>query len=111
MRQAIKEALGLHDLDVDEAPDGRSALSMVRDQNGGVDLIISDLVMPDMNALELYEGLEQLQTGVRMLIITGYPMPGSGQTLAERPGVTWVQKPVQFEKLGTIVRSLVTAKE
>ena len=111
MRQAIREALALHDFEVDEVRDGRDALSAVREQKGQFNLIISDLVMPHMNALELYEGLEQLERDVRMLIVTGYPMPQSGKSLVERPGVTWMQRPVHFEKLGTIVRDLVDGEE
>lgn len=107
MRKALREALELHSYEVQEARSGRDALSMIHELKEKFDVVISDLVMPQMNALELYEALEQIQAGVRMLIITGYPMPGAGQTLADRPGVTWIQKPVRFEKLGAIVRELL----
>lgn len=111
MRQAFREALELHGYDVYEARSGREALTLIDGQTECFDMVISDLVMPHMNALELYEALEEVQGGVRMLIITGYPMPSTGQTLAARPGVSWVRKPVRFEQLGTIVHDLVGTNE
>jgi len=106
LRKAIKEALELHSFEVHEARSGRDALATIEGQTERFDVVISDLVMPNMNALELYEALERIQVGVKMLIITGYPMPTAGQTLTERPGVAWIQKPVRFQQLGTLVRQL-----
>lgn len=110
VRQAFREALELHDLDVHEARDGQEALSLARGRKDSFDLVINDLVMPAMNALELYEALEELWGDVRMLIITAYPMPNAGEAIAGRPGVSWIQKPVRFEQLGEVVRTL-TQKE
>ena len=106
VREAIKDALELHSNQVYEAHDGRDALAMIQDRSIKFDLVISDLVMPHMNALELYEALAHVQVDVRLLIITGYPMPRSGQSVADRPGVHWMQKPVQFRQLGKLVRQL-----
>jgi hypothetical protein len=41
-----------------------------------------------------------------MLIITGYPMPGAGKILAQRPGVNWVHKPVDLVRLHNLVLDL-----
>ena len=111
VRQALREALELHDLDVYEAPDCRQALSLIHGRKDQVDLVINDLVLPGMNALEFYEALEEAWGNVRMLIITGYPMPGSGEVIASRPGVSWVQKPVRFEEVGEMVRALTQNKQ
>ena len=62
--------------------------------------------MPYMNGFQLYEALANVQGDVRMLIITGYPMPGAGEVLVERPGVRWIQKPVHLVQLTTLVREL-----
>ena len=106
VREAYKIVLELHDYDVHEARNGRDALELVDSWEAKVDLVISDLVMPYMNGFELYEALESVQEDVRMLIITGYPMPGAGKTLVERPGVRWVQKPIHLVQLTTLVREL-----
>ena len=111
VRGALKEALELHDFDVVEARDGREALSMIQGGTESFDLVINELVMPGMNALELYEALEQVQGSVSMLIVTGYPMPFSGQAIADQPGVSWVQKPVRFQELGTLARGLLQVEQ
>ncbi len=84
---------------------------MIQGGTDSFDLVINELVMSGMNALEFYEALEQAQGGVSMLIVTGYPMPFSGQAIADRPGVSWVQKPIRFQELGTLARELLQVEQ
>ncbi|HSM56059.1 MAG TPA: response regulator [Candidatus Sulfomarinibacteraceae bacterium] len=107
LRGAFKDSLEYLGYKVIDAAHGPQALALLRERPEPIDLVISDLVMPYMNALQLYEELQALQTGVRMLIVTGYPMPQAGQTLAEQPGVRWTTKPIRLERLQAFVEMMI----
>src|SRR5215211_6023874 len=51
IRDLLSKTLALADYDVETAPDGSAALDRLRENPGGVDLLIADLKMPGMDGL------------------------------------------------------------
>ncbi|MDI6713410.1 MAG: response regulator [Thermodesulfovibrio sp.] len=49
------------------------ALSFVREKNTKFDLLISDIVMPNMSGVAFYEKLKELNPSIKVLFISGYP--------------------------------------
>lgn len=85
------------------AEDGRSALRIVRHAASTVDLVISDIVMPEMGGLELHQVLREEFPFIKMILSTGYPLDDDGQLL--RAGIVdWVQKPFTIEEIAGKVR-------
>ncbi|MCB1188303.1 response regulator [bacterium] len=58
------------DYKVHTAGDGVPALELFKEQN--IDLVISDLMMSEMNGIELLRNLKQIKPGIPVIIITGY---------------------------------------
>ena len=54
------------------ASGGEEALSISRREDVSFDLLLTDVVMPDMNGVELADRLERERPGVRILFMTGY---------------------------------------
>lgn len=106
-REAFGDILDAFGYEVLGAPNGPEALALLDRNPGRIDLVISDLVMPGMNALELHEALHTVQEDVKMLIVTGYPMPNTGMALVGRADVSWIRKPVNVPALGETVRRLI----
>ena len=80
MRLYLRRCLtgpGLPGVEVVEAADGREALERAR--QGGVDLVVSDLVMPHMDGLSLWRALQadEALRRVPVLLITGEGAPPS----------------------------------
>lgn len=108
LREALQYTLERMGHLVHDAPSGPEALEVADKVNiNKLDLVISDLVMPGMNALELYEAMQVASYGGKMLVITGYPMPHTGMTLAERPGVQWAEKPIGVDALRDLVSQML----
>jgi PAS domain S-box-containing protein len=57
---------------VEEARDGEEALAMARAAPTPFDLVLSDLAMPKMNGLQLYEALRGQGSGPPVLLMSGY---------------------------------------
>lgn len=107
LRQALADAIEGLGYRVFTAADALEALGVARGLEIRIDLVVSDLVMPGMNALELYEALRERSYGGKMLIVTGYAMPHTGMSLAEKPGVAWTNKPVRIEQLRLLLAQLL----
>jgi len=109
LREAAKgilESLGYRVL---TAADGRQALDIYQD-HGGVDLIITDLVMPNMGGEALMRTLRQRRgqagraSGVRAVGITGYAMEDVTAELRDAGFVDLIQKPFGGDELAAAVR-------
>jgi two-component system cell cycle sensor histidine kinase/response regulator CckA len=54
------------------APSGKDALSIARRTGVSFDLLLTDIVMPEMNGVELADLLAREHPGMRILFMTGY---------------------------------------
>ncbi|MEA3339882.1 MAG: PAS domain S-box protein [Chloroflexota bacterium] len=103
--RAILESLGYRVL---TAPNGREALA-VYEAEGGVDLVITDLVMPEMGGRQLMQKLKQVNPGLKGLAITGYALQKASQELKETIFLDVIHKPFNVRSLAHIVRRALDA--
>jgi len=91
------------------APNGQEALDFVKRHSGPLDLLVTDLVMPQMDGRELAQRLAALRPGLRVLFMSGY----TGDTIAQRgvldPDVAFIEKPFGPEGLARKVREILDA--
>jgi two-component system cell cycle sensor histidine kinase/response regulator CckA len=75
-----------------------------------IDLLVSDVVMPDMNGLSLRDNIIALRPGVRTLLMSGY----SGDVISQYgdigPETALLAKPFTAEALGANMRALLERK-
>jgi PAS domain S-box-containing protein len=93
--QKILESLGYQVL---TATDGRKALEVYQSV-GKVDLMITDLVMPEMGGRELLHELKKLMPNLKALVITGYISPEALQELKDEGFLNIVPKPFTVDVL------------
>ena len=68
----IREALSASGCEVLSARDGEEALRIVREKEGRIDLLLTDVVMPEMSGRALAERLAELRPETPVLYISGY---------------------------------------
>jgi two-component system, cell cycle sensor histidine kinase and response regulator CckA len=105
VRALARRALELAGYQVGEAIDGHVALEIVRQQEPQPDLVISDVVMPQMGGHALHARLREEYPAIRVLLMTGYDeraVPGS-------EGVDLLSKPFAPAELLQRVRQLLDA--
>lgn len=106
MREALVETLKQMNYQVLSAGDGLEALQYF-DQERAIDLVLSDLVMPEMGGVALHAALRERHPDVKMVVMTGYPLDEGGKDLLEQGIVAWLQKPLDGEKLGKAMRKIL----
>ena len=57
---------------IDIAADGAQGLSMIRAANGGYDLVVSDIRMPEMDGIEMAIAAAALFPAMKIMLMTGY---------------------------------------
>jgi len=96
-----------HGYRVLEASGGEAALSLAADDPIGIDLLVSDVVMPGMNGPELAERLREARPSLRVLHMSGYTSgiggPDPQLTLPEL-----IEKPFTADELVARVRKLLS---
>jgi CheY-like chemotaxis protein len=80
------------------AENGREALSRFA-ESGGIDLVLLDMIMPDMGGRECLARLRKVDPNARVLIATGYTSDGSAQELLREGALAIVEKPLDLQAL------------
>ena len=105
--RAILAAMGYTVLAA-ESPD--AALKLVDGHAGGIDLMITDVVMPGMSGRELADRLLQSRPGMRCIFMSGYTADIIAQRGVLDAGVEFLQKPFSRDDLAQKVRAVLDKK-
>jgi signal transduction histidine kinase len=89
------------------APDGAAALSMYRERQKDIDLVIADMVMPRMSGSELFAHIKEINPAVRVIVSSGYSHDQEGQRMLRHGCLGYLQKPYNIESLNHLVRSVL----
>jgi PAS domain S-box-containing protein len=81
-----------------------AAVALFEQRDGHIDLVISDVVMPEMNGLELIERLQARNPQIKHLFISGYTADIVEQRGGLSDGMRMLQKPFTTAALGQAVR-------
>ena len=88
------------------AKDGQQALEIFEEEKG-IDLVLSDLVMPEMGGVALYGILKEKYPDVKMVVMTGYPLAEKGKDLLEQGIIAWLQKPLDSDTLARTLQKVL----
>lgn len=91
------------------AGNGQEALEMFDALGGGVDLLLTDVVMPDLGGPELVERLSGRGVAVPVIYMSGYSDPAGLRRVVITPTSRLLRKPFALESLLRIVRDVLDA--
>jgi len=107
VRSSARRLLERHGYTVIEARHGAEALRIMEAGDRTVDLVITDLVMPEMGGRELVERLRTRHPGVKVLFMSGYSERAVASDGVMPPGTGFVDKPFTIEQLTRRTRELL----
>lgn len=93
--------------DVVETHGPHEAIAAFREREGRVDLLVTDIMMPELNGEDLLARLRQERDGLRAILLTGYTQDGLSARGVELGGGRLLQKPFGPEELRRVVREVL----
>jgi len=109
VRAVVRQTLERHGYTVLEAPNGKAALDLAAKQADRIDLLLTDVVMPEMSGRRLAERFTALRPGVKVLYMSGYTDDAVLRHGVLGPGVAYLQKPFSPDVLAGKVREVLDA--
>ncbi len=110
VRELVCELLTVHGYQILQAESGVKALQIWRDCKDRIDLLLTDLIMPDqMNGRELAERLWAERPGLKVIFTSGYSADVVGKDLVLCRDLNYLQKPYHPRKLALAVRDCLDA--
>jgi CheY-like chemotaxis protein len=107
VRALARDVLQLSGYTVLEARDGAEALDVAERERAPIHLLLTDVIMPQMNGRELAAQLRARRPGLRVLFMSGYTDDARVPHEVLEPGTAFLQKPFSPDALGRKVRELL----
>ncbi|MGF7141137.1 PAS domain S-box protein [Roseimarinus sediminis] len=87
--------------------EGEKAIRFFKENRNNIDLVILDKHMPGMDGSEVFAQLRELNSTVKIVLLTGYNIDRELLETFNRPNSKIVQKPVSIEKLSHAISALL----
>jgi DNA-binding NtrC family response regulator len=91
-------------------PNGPAALAFVK-QGAGIDLVITDYMMPDMNGLKFVKSLRAMRPSVPVIMITGFTSVENYLQSKSLGVFEYVEKPIRVGEFRRIVTAALDSRK
>jgi signal transduction histidine kinase/ActR/RegA family two-component response regulator len=89
------------------AREGREAIEVYKNHRETIDLVLLDIIMPDMKGGEVFDRLKEINPEVKVLLSSGYSIDGEATQILERGSKGFIQKPFDMERLSQSIRAIL----
>ncbi|MEP0708644.1 MAG: ATP-binding protein [Parvibaculum sp.] len=110
VRTFAARALGTRGYEVLQAESGEIALDVVREHDGRIDLIVSDVVMPNMDGPTMARELKTLLPGTPIIFVSGYAEDAFAKNLDPDQEFHFLPKPFSLKQLAAAVKDVMGRK-
>ena len=107
VREVAKDMLEALGNEVITAADGLEGVSRYRDLWREIDLVILDMVMPNMSGGDCFLRMKEINPKARVVLSSGYSMDGAIQGVMNEGILAFIQKPYRLEELSRVVGTAV----
>src|SRR5690606_25289450 len=109
VRMGGMRALTSRGYTVHEASSGVEALEVFAELEGKVDIVVSDVVMPEMDGPTLLGELRKLQPDIKFVFVSGYAEDAFAKNLPADAQFGFLPKPFSLKQLATVVKDMPEA--
>ncbi len=89
------------------AKNGKEAIDIYIKEQGRIDLVVLDMIMPGMGGRETYDGLKEINPDVKVLLSSGYSIDGQATEILNRGCNGFIQKPFNIAVLSQKTREVL----
>jgi two-component system cell cycle sensor histidine kinase/response regulator CckA len=92
-----------------EAGNGVEAIEVLEARGGAVDLVVTDVVMPEMDGPTLFKVLRERNPGIKIIFVSGYAEDAFEKSLPEGEKFEFLPKPFTLKQLVAAVKETMAA--
>ena len=85
------------------------AIALCQSEDRKIDLILTDVVMPEMNGREMMSRIKEIHPDMKVLFMSGYTADNMAQRGIVDEGMHYIQKPLEMNKLNEKIRQVLSA--
>jgi two-component system, cell cycle sensor histidine kinase and response regulator CckA len=89
------------------ARSGKEAISILKERDAKIDLVILDMIMPEMSGGKAFDLIKRLKPGQRVLLSSGYSISGEARQILNRGCNGFIQKPFDIKTLSCKIREIL----
>jgi len=93
------------------AKSGREALAIYQRRPDAIDLVIMDMIMPEMGGEETFDRLKAIDPQAKVLLSSGYSIDGQAGQIMEKGCDGFIQKPFKMQQISDKIRSILDRSE
>jgi signal transduction histidine kinase len=107
LRRLMRRMLERQGYKILEARHGNDALRLCDEYQGDIDVLVTDVVMPEMGGRELAESLKKVRPGTQVIFMSGYTGVDAVRRGFLEPDAAFLQKPLSPETLTRKIREVL----
>ncbi len=81
------------------ARNGKEAVELYQKNQGNIDVVVLDMIMPEMGGGETYDKLKEINPDVKVILSSGYSIEGQASEILKRGCDGFIQKPFRMKQL------------
>ena len=89
------------------ARDGKEAVEIYKEKQDNIDIVLLDMVMPNIGGGEAYDRMKEINPHIKVLLASGYSIYGEASEILERGCNGFIQKPYKMEDLSERIRDIL----
>jgi CheY-like chemotaxis protein len=89
------------------ASGGRQAVELYERFRDRIDMVVLDMIMPEMDGGQVFDRLRQIDPDVKVLLSSGYSLDGQAKEIMERGCSGFIQKPFNLNSLSRKIREIL----
>jgi len=89
------------------AGSGKEAIEFYKANKDKIDMVILDMIMPEMGGGETYDRMKKIEPKIKVLLSSGYSINGQATEILERGCSGFIQKPFSMEELSQSIRKVL----
>jgi len=92
------------------ARSGKEAIELYKKNKDRIDIVLLDMIMPDMGGGETYDRMKDINPDIKVLLLSGYSIDGQAKEILERGCDSFIQKPFNMRQLSQRIRKILDKK-
>jgi two-component system, cell cycle sensor histidine kinase and response regulator CckA len=90
-----------------EAKGGREAVEIYKENKDKINMVILDIIMPEMSGSETYDRMKEINPDIKVLLSSGYNIEGQASEILDKGCAGFIHKPFNMQELSQGIRKIL----